>query len=67
MNSRRVLLWAGQAVLAILIDQVINGTYDSVARLHSRFMPKNKLIRLGKVMEKNNYGQYLLRLADGKF
>jgi glucose-1-phosphate thymidylyltransferase len=30
------------------------------------YIDKDQLIRLGKVMEKNNYGQYLLRLADGK-
>ena len=30
------------------------------------YIDQEQLTRLGKVMEKNNYGQYLLRLADGK-
>ena len=31
------------------------------------YIDRDQLIKLGKVMEKNNYGQYLLRLAEGKF
>jgi glucose-1-phosphate thymidylyltransferase len=31
------------------------------------YIDRDQLIALGKVMEKNNYGQYLLRLAAGKF
>ena len=30
------------------------------------YIDKNQLQKLGKVMEKNAYGQYLLRLAEGK-
>ncbi len=31
------------------------------------YIDRDQLIKLGKVMEKNNYGQYLLRLAEGAF
>lgn len=31
------------------------------------YINRDQLIKLGKVMEKNNYGQYLLRLADENF
>ncbi len=31
------------------------------------YIDREQLIALGKVMEKNNYGQYLLRLAEGRF
>ena len=31
------------------------------------YIDRDQLIALGTVMEKNNYGQYLLRLAAGKF
>jgi glucose-1-phosphate thymidylyltransferase len=31
------------------------------------YIDREQLVKLGKVMEKNNYGQYLLRLAEGKF
>jgi glucose-1-phosphate thymidylyltransferase len=31
------------------------------------YIDRDQLIALGKIMEKNNYGQYLLRLAAGKF
>ncbi len=31
------------------------------------YIDRDQLVALGKTMEKNNYGQYLLRVADGKF
>ena len=31
------------------------------------YIDRDQLISLGRVMDKNNYGQYLLRLAEGRF